>query len=231
MEQTVEQALVQALDADRLLEQLKQTPQLPRYYQEIGQLLADEAQRRQQFYEDITEDDKAEFINGEVIFHSPAKYRHGEAGTNLLMLMRVYAQHYQLGKATHEKMLVSLTRNDYEPDICYFAAEKAAQFTPDQMRFPVPDLIVEVLSPSTATHDRGVKFEDYAAHGVGEYWLIDPESETVEQYVLEGGRYSLRLKAQDGTIASQVLAGFRIPIRAIFDSDEQLATLQRLLVP
>ena len=64
--------------------------------------------------------------------------------------------------------MVSLTRNDYEPDICFFGVAKAAQLTPDQMRFPVPDLVVEVLSETTQAVDRGVKFDDCAAHGVAE---------------------------------------------------------------
>ena len=50
------------------------------------------------------------------------------------------------------------------------------------MRFPAPDLVVEVLSVSTVVIDCGVAFEDYAAHGVGGYWMIDPDTKTVEQY-------------------------------------------------
>lgn len=57
------------------------------------------------------------------------------------------------------------------------------------MKFPVPDLAVEVLSPSTEARDRGVKFEDYAANRVGEYWIISTEEATVEQFVLEKGTY------------------------------------------
>lgn len=50
------------------------------------------------------------------------------------------------------------------------------------MRFPAPDLVVEVLSASTVAIDCSVAFEDSAAHGVGEYWLLDPDTKTVEQY-------------------------------------------------
>ena len=65
-------------------------------------------------------------------------------------------------------MLVGLTRNDFEPDIVFYGAEKAAALRPDQTTFPPPDLIVEVLSESTEARDRGIKMEDYAAHGVRE---------------------------------------------------------------
>jgi Uma2 family endonuclease len=51
---------------------------------------------------------------------------------------------------------------EFIPDICYFAEPKSRAFTPDQVRFPAPEMVVEVLSESTEAIDRGVKFEDYA---------------------------------------------------------------------
>ena len=129
----------------------------------------------------------------------------------------------------HEKLLIALTRNDYEPDICFFTQEKAAAFAPDQMKFPAPDLVVEVLSDSTEAIDRGAKFEDYALHGVAEYWLVDPEQESVEQYLLGDEAYELAVKVKSGTIQSTVVSGFEIPVQAIFDAAEQFTALQALL--
>ena len=97
------------------------------------------------------------------------------------------------------------------------------------MKFPVPDFVAEVLSPTTEHRDRGVKFEDYEAHGVREYWIVDAEAESVEQYVLEEAAFRLLLKSGSGDIESRVVTGFRIPIRAIFDSATNLETLRRLL--
>src|SRR5207249_9648363 len=74
-----------------------------------------------------------------------------------------------------------------------------------------------------------VKFEDYEAHGVREYWIVDAEAECVEQYVLDEGAFRLLLKSGSGDIESRVVPGFRIPIRAIFDSAPNLETLRRLL--
>ena len=122
-----------------------------------------------------------------------------------------------------------LNRNDYEPDICFFGSKKASAFTPSQSKFPAPDLIVEVLSESTEANDRGIKFEDYAAHGVAEYWIVDPVAETIEQYLLQEGVYRLAVKVKTGTIASTAVAGFEIPVRAVFDGTEQLAALQAIL--
>ena len=97
------------------------------------------------------------------------------------------------------------------------------------MRFPAPDFVVEVLSPSTAANDRGVKFDDYAAHGVTEYWIIDPETETVEQYWLAGAGYELAIKARTGELRSFAVPGFVIPLRAIFEDSLNQATLRQLL--
>lgn len=125
--------------------------------------------------------------------------------------------------------MISLTRNDYEPDICYFNAAKAADFMDDQRRFPAPDLAVEFLSKKTASRDRGIKYEDYAAHGVQEYWIIDPVRKTVEQYVLTDSAYELTMKASEGILRSVAVEGFAIPIAAIFDKQENLRVLNDMM--
>lgn len=74
-----------------------------------------------------------------------------------------------------------------------------------------------------------MKFKDYAAHGVLEYWIIDPDTGTVEQYNLHKGKYELLLKAKDGMITSLALKDFTIPIRAIFHRKENTAALKQML--
>lgn len=212
-----------------LLEQLLNSPRLPTVVQHLHALLDDEAQRRADFIDTVLESEKAEFINGEKIVHSPVKLRHNVVTKRLLVLLDAHVTRHSLGYVGYEKVMISLTRNDYEPDICFFDAGAAAAFHPDQMRFPAPDLVVEVLSVSTAANDRGVKFEDYAAHGVREYWLIDPDTETVEQYRLAGDSYELAIKAQTGELRSHAVPGFVIPVRAIFDERLNQATLRQLL--
>jgi Uma2 family endonuclease len=214
---------------DDLLYELMRSPRLAILREKIDFTLGEEQRQREHFVETVREDQKAEFINGEVVVQSPAKYQHTTTVTHLLTLLHAFVSARGLGVAGTEKMLVSLSRNDYEPDVCYFSAAKAALFTGDQMRFPAPDLVVEVLSPNTEQTDRTIKFEDYAAHGVGEYWIIDPETESVEQYVLAGERYDLAMKSRSGQLTSVVVPGFEIPVRAIFDKGENLKTLKALL--
>ena len=188
----------------------------------------EDAERRH-FYEIVEEDKKMEFMNGEIIFQSPAKLRHTTSVKLLTNLLSNFVIKNNLGYVGMEKMLISLTRNDYEPDICFFMKDKSDKFTPTQMQFPAPDIIVEVLSPSTEKHDRETKFQDYAAHGIHEYWIIDAEHGVIEQYMLQNEEYDLLLKAKDGAIQSVVLPEFKIQIRAVFDEQTNLEELKRLI--
>ncbi len=217
------------VDHDTLLRQLVQSPRLRLLADEIEHVLDRERAARRRFYDTMTEGDKAEFINGEVVVQSPVKLEHNRASKLLLRLLDSYVDLHGLGYVGHEKLLVTLTRNDYEPDVCFWSRAKADTFERGQMRFPAPDLVVEVLSPSTEAVDRGVKFDDYAAHGVTEYWLVDPTAEVVEQYVLDGDRYGLRLKVHDGPLASVAVPGFEVPVRAVFDEQANLAALRAVL--
>ena len=101
------------------------------------------------------------------------------------------------------------------------------------MIHPAPDFIVEVLSKKTAKTDRTTKFQDYAAHGVPEYWIIDPQNQTVEQYWLQSvpaNQYALVAKwSVLDQITAQAVVGFSIPVAAIFDRETCSATLKMLL--
>ncbi|HMS33481.1 MAG TPA: Uma2 family endonuclease, partial [Ignavibacteria bacterium] len=87
----------------------------------------------------------------------------------------------------------------------------------------------EVVSPSTEHNDRVIKFEDYAAHGIKEYWIIDPDKKTIEQYLLNGDTYELFLKSNNGMIKSRSVEGFEIPIESVFDEVQNMNTLKRII--
>ncbi len=209
------------------LETLLHSPLLPEYAERIQAKLRDEAQRRAKFYDEITEEHKWEFIEGQVIMHSPAKNRHLCAVMNITTLMNHYVRINQLGAVRTEKCMCRFQRNDYEPDVVFFGTEKAAQFDSLTMLFPPPDLVVEVLSDSTAERDRGVKFEDYERH-VPEYWIVDAQTEVVEQYVKRESGYLLKMKAGNGNLLSEAITGFVLPVRAVFDEVENLAALKQI---
>ncbi len=210
-------------------DELLDSPTLPETVARLNSALAEERQRRAKFYEEITPEMKAEFINGQVVMHSPATHAHTQIRQWIQFLLCAYVDSRELGVISSEKSLCVFPRNDYEPDLVFFGPEKAAKLRAKTLKFPIPDFICEVLSDSTTKRDRGVKFQDYEAHGVREYWLVHPERRELEQYVLERGRYVLRMKSRTGEVASVAIAGFRAPLAAFFSAKANLETLRRLL--
>ncbi|MEM1124679.1 MAG: Uma2 family endonuclease, partial [Bacteroidota bacterium] len=88
------------------------------------------------------------------------------------------------------------------------------------------------LSKSTKSKDRGVKFDDYAAHGIAEYWLIDPKKEIVEKYSLPNKSTEYLLDGKfnvEEEISSNTLEGFKIPVKAIFDEVVFFETLSKIV--
>jgi Uma2 family endonuclease len=214
---------------DSLLEPLLRSPLLPEQVEQLNRVLTIEQQRRREFYEEMTEQGSWEFINGEVMRGQPLTHAHLRILGRLRRILSIWVTLKKLGQVGGPKTLCQFPRNDYEPDIVFFGIAKAALLQPDTLLHPVPDFVVEVLSPSTSSSNRGLKLQDYQAHGVQEYWIIDPEAETVEQFILEGTHYSQGKRLCDGLITSQAVAGFEISVRAIFDDVRNLSELRRLL--
>ena len=211
-----------------ILDAMLASPELPELIREAQLAFDREQALREKFYADITPEHKWEFIQGEIIMHSPALNRHLTASQHTYDLLSAFVRVHQLGLVRHEKAMTSFPRNDYEPDVIFFGPAKAASIAPDTLKFPIPDLIVEVLSPSTAKRDRGIKFQDYALHGVAEYWIIDPVAATVELYRLAGNAYPPVAAQGDGVLASDVVPGFEIPVRAIFDEAENARVMREI---
>jgi len=79
-----------------------------------------------------------------------------------------------------------------------------------------PDMVVEILSPSTSTRDRKVKFDLYKRFGVPEYWIVDPAKRTVSANILSGGEYITHVYSESDAAPVHVLEGCTISLRDIF---------------
>lgn len=91
---------------------------------------------------------------------------------------------------------------------------------------------MEILSDSTESRDRGVKFQDYAASGVREYWIIDSETRVIERYHLPAGAdvYTPAGERRMGDrLVSAAVSGFDVPVAALFEADEHLRALSAIL--
>jgi Uma2 family endonuclease len=214
---------------DNVLKDIIDSPKLPDYVDELQQYLLREEAKRTAFYENVSDDVKAEFINGEVICSSPARDKHTVIVYNLVSIFLRFARKNKAGVVRGEKSLVRLRRNDFEPDVCFFRKEIADTFNDDTMFYPVPDFVVEVLSDSTEKRDRGVKFVDYALNGVKEYWLVNYKNQFIEQYFLEKGVFVLAEKVQHGTVRCLVLEGLEIPLKAIFNEEHNEFFLREMI--
>jgi Uma2 family endonuclease len=214
--------------SDAILKSLMDLPEAHLLINHAQKMLQAEQKRREDFYDWVTADVRAEFINGEVIVHSPVRSRHAQASDNAFRICSLYVMKHQLGRVTHEKVMARFTRNDYEPDVMFFGKEKAASIEPTQALFPVPDFVIEVVSDSTEARDRGIKYNDYAAHGVAEYWILDVDNATIEQYLLQDDQYFLNLKTNEGTIYCQQIKDLVVPVSALFDEKENFDFVQQL---
>lgn len=130
--------------------------------------------------------------------------------------LRTFVQQNDLGEVHMAPLPVRLWPGKIrEPDIFFISKEHRDRVA--EQVCGVPDLVVEVTSPSTRRVDRGEKLFEYAKAAVGEYWLIDPAEQTIEVYVLRQGAYELIDKFGSGeTARSQVLAGFKVRVDEIF---------------
>jgi Uma2 family endonuclease len=109
-----------------------------------------------------------------------------------------------------------------QPDLMLFSAARTglrgvADILGVKFFEVTPELVVEVLSPDQTKETLAEKLADYAAIGVPEVWMIDPDARAVEVLALAGGRYATAaLFAQGEIIASAVLPGLDLPVASLF---------------
>jgi len=171
---------------------------------------------RQDFETNLTDEIKAEWIDGKIVIQSPVNKAHNNLQMNLAHSLNSYVNKNKLGYVGGEKLMVRLLNYNLEPDISFF---KDKQFPDEQVLFPAPDFVVEILSKSTEKFDREKKFAEYALNNVLEYWIIHPNPNKffVEQYILEKGKYILKQKISKGKINSIAVKGYAINVEWLLD--------------
>ncbi len=101
-----------------------------------------------------------------------------------------------------------------QPDLCVICdISKIKQ----ESRVRVPDLIIEILPLGNSRKEMSQKFQIYEQVGVGEYWVVYPYAQVIQQYILEGDKFQ-SLPIAEKTIKSQVLQGFEVDMDTIFDT-------------
>lgn len=134
------------------------------------------------------EERRRELLDGKIVMMAPASAGHTYAADGILSIFR----HYLKGRNCipfGDGLLVRLTDKDkFVPDVMVVCDR--SKIKPNGV-YGAPDLVAEVLSPSTAKNDRGYKKDVYEACGVPEYWIVDQPHKSIEVYLLHNGRYVL----------------------------------------
>ena len=159
---------------------------------------------------------RREIIDGEMFVTPAPKSPHQFILWNLTGAFWDYLKERPIGRVMISPMDVIFGEFDVlEPDLCLVLNERRDIIT-DWVR-GAPDLVIEILSPTTAARDRGVKLRTYARFGVKEYWIVDPEARAVEVYLLAQEGYELvRTFQQTDTLTSVLLPEFALPVSAVF---------------
>jgi Uma2 family endonuclease len=158
-----------------------------------------------------------ELIAGVLYMVPPPSGPHATAVARLNRRFATYlAAHPELGELFVPRAAIWTLADTYlEPDLMFVSAEHLKNMDPGHLT--TADLVVEVISPSTALYDRTTKADTYAALGVGELWLVDTEKRTIEQRVLEGGRWTRTKTHTSGeTIHAERLLGFACDVGSLF---------------
>ncbi|SKC10885.1 Uma2 family endonuclease [Dyadobacter psychrophilus] len=194
--------------------------------EKVTSVLREEQLLLSNFYINNLSGKRSEFINGSIIPISLSALQE-EVCLMLGRLLDEFITDISTNFLVFNTM-VAFGRNCYQPNISFYRKDKIFSIETLPV-LPPPNLVVEVLGPSTQLSNRIIKFIDYQAHKVEEYWIVDPQNHTIEQYHLVEGEYVLILKSSQGFVESFVINGFKIPVVAIFSEAENLKALQNLL--
>ena len=173
-----------------------------------------------QDYLDIPGDDRYELINGEFILVSAPNTAHQWASLRFSLSVGGFVLSEGLGQVFAAPFEVVLTDpegiNIIQPDIIFVSREREHIITPANIQ-GAPDLLIEILSPSTGRRDRTTKRDLYARRGVREYWIADPEAQTVVVMLLKDGKFeTVGEYGIEDTLTSPTLEGFSVRLDSIF---------------
>ena len=153
---------------------------------------------------------RSELIDGVLILFSAPLDIHERLFGFLFRLLGEYAERFDLGEVRGSRSAVQLAQDQvYQPDVLFISHDRMDLFERHGVMGP-PDLVIEILSRSSARYDRGPKLRAYERTGVQEVWIIDPNG---PQGLEIHQRQGLRLQPvtpEDGVVCSIALSGFRL---------------------
>ena len=159
-----------------------------------------------------------ELVHGEVHVTPAPTTRHQATLQNLSGPLWPHVINNHLGEIYTAPLDVRLGEDTaLQPDLI-FISNANASIIQEGWIAGSPDLVVEILSPSTVAHDRATKLRIYAEAGVREVWFIDPKAKTVEVFKLQHKKYLVEATLSgDDVLVSSLFPGWQVSLRALFD--------------
>jgi Uma2 family endonuclease len=159
-----------------------------------------------------------EIIDGELFVTPSPRTVHQKVVTNLCYYLTDFTKKKELGEVYVAPFDVVFSRFDVvEPDVLYISKARASVLTEENVQ-GAPDLVVEVLSETTADIDRTTKLKLYARFGVQEYWIINPITCSAEIYRQEKGSFELAATPHsDDPLTSPLFPGFDLPLMKLIE--------------
>lgn len=170
-------------------------------------------------YRNTPDDSRYELLDGELVMAPAPSLRHQRIDTRLSSSLHTFVKERRLGEVFCPPCDVMLSDTDVvQPDLIFVSRERGGILLEGDAVRGAPDLVVEILSPSTAARDRTLKRVLYARHGVREYWLVDPDAETITVLVLSTDGFEVEAVYGKGqTLTSPTLRGFAVSLDEVFE--------------
>ncbi len=165
----------------------------------------------------LPEDRRYELIEGDLLMTPAPTTSHQRISRNIEFVLHAHVSERCLGEVLDAPCDVVLSESDVvQPDILLVLAERTAIIREAAIE-GAPDMVVEILSPATATRDRVAKPKLYARHGVREMWIVDPQVRSIEVHVNEGeGFHRVSCFEAHDTLRSPLLPDLVLPLEKVF---------------
>ncbi len=176
---------------------------------------------KQYTYDDylgFPDDQRYEILDGGLIMVPAPITSHQNTQENLAFVLSGFVRKKVLGKVFYAPTDVILAGNTVvQPDMLFISKERKGIIEKKGI-FDAPDLVVEIVSPSSFVNDTITKKEIYEKFNVKEYWLVFPEEIVIEVFTLEDCKYNLYSHAAEkGNVSSKLLKGFEVDLEDVFE--------------
>ncbi|WP_353684273.1 Uma2 family endonuclease [Thermodesulfovibrio sp. 3907-1M] len=171
-----------------------------------------------QDYLKLPDEVRYELIEGKLIMTPSPNIKHQRISRKIEFMLEKYVTENSLGEVFDAPCDVYLDdENVVQPDILFISKERAYIIGEKNIQ-GAPDLVIEIVSEASIYRDSVQKKKLYAKHGVKEYWIVAPDDQMIEVYILrEPGQYELRRTYyENDVVESEIIKGFKISMKDIF---------------